>query len=172
MFKNNVFTIITAGYWSESLLKLWVTLLIIWSELMQPISWCVYCHSSCEFVVVFSVFTVVECASFCTNQSLLLHFFLSFFFCTSLSWVDQSSVVIKPSQGTGWWWSALADFFCCCSEAIFCFGSELLCRWYKQLVIWMLIFKVDCAGSGGLLLFASQDATIGTTIRRMYFLSC
>lgn len=80
MFKNNVFTIITAGYWSESLLKLWVTLLIIWSELMQPISRCVYCHSSFEFVVVFSVFTVVECASFCTNQSLLLHFFLSFFF--------------------------------------------------------------------------------------------
>lgn len=124
-------------------LKLWVTLLIIWSELMQPISWCVYCHSSCGFVVVFSVFTVAECVSFCTKQSSLLHFF--FFFCTRLSWMDQSSVVIKPSQGAGWWWSVLADFFCC-SEAISCFGSELLCRRYKQLVIWMLIFNVDCEG--------------------------
>lgn len=114
---------------------------------MQPISWCVYCHSSCEFVVVFSVFTVVECASFCANQSLLLHFFISFFF---FSWVDQSSVVIKPSQGAGWWWSVLADFFCC-SEAIFfvlalSFYVDGTNSWLFECWFLMLIVRglVDC----------------------------
>lgn len=59
------------------------------------------CLLSFLFVVVFSVFTVVECIIL--YKSVLIVTFLSFFFffCTSLSWVDQSSVVIKPSQGAG-----------------------------------------------------------------------
>lgn len=148
----------------------------------NPLNYLIRADAAHQLMCLLSFLLWVCCSFFCIDccwmciilyKSVLIVTFLYFFlfFCTSLSWVDQSSVVIKPSQGAGWWWSILADFFCC-SEAIFCFGSELLCRRYKQLVIWMLIFNVDCAGSGGLLLFASQDATIRRTIRRMYFLSC
>lgn len=71
--------------------------------------------------------------------------FLFFF-----SWVDQSSVVIKPSQGAGWWWSVLADFFCC-SEAIFfvlalSFYVDGTNSWLFECWFLMLIVRglVDC----------------------------
>lgn len=60
-----------------------------------------------------------------------------------------------------------------CADVISCFGSELLCHRYKQLVIWMLILMLIVVGSGGVCtgwLLCVQETTIRRTIHRMYVL--
>lgn len=113
---------------------------------MQPISWCVYCHSSCEFVVVFSVFTVVECASFCANQSLLLHFFISFFFLLGGSVISRNQtlagswlMVVRPPWLFLLFWS---DFFVLAlSFYVDGTNSWLFECWFLMLIVRGL---VDC----------------------------
>lgn len=113
---------------------------------MQPISWCVYCHSSCEFVVVFSVFTVVECASFCANQSLSLHFFISFFFLLGGSVISRNQtlagswlMVVRPPWLFLLFWS---DFFVLAlSFYVDGTNSWLFECWFLMLIVRGL---VDC----------------------------
>lgn len=113
---------------------------------MQPISWCVYCHSSCEFVVVFSVFTVVECASFCANQSLSLHFFISFFFLLGGSVISRNQtlagswlMVVRPRWLFLLFWS---DFFVLAlSFYVDGTNSWLFECWFLMLIVRGL---VDC----------------------------
>lgn len=108
MFKNNVFTIITAGYWSERVFRnMWVTLrgdaahqlMCLLSFLLWVCCsfFCIYCCWMC--IILYKTILIVT------------FLFFVLFFCVQRSPGWTSSVVIKPSQGAGWWWSVLADFF-------------------------------------------------------------